>query len=140
MDNIRRSAAGYKVLADPKGNRYQFFCDVSGALICTTVPILLNTPEQELAFAWENEGRRHFNRCQKCGKWVSDVVYNVETLECVECAPWEEEPSYCPHCGEKVVENEIFCRKCKNRLRYGNENAKETSGEAKQTLVCLKKR
>ncbi len=121
MENKQNRVARYKVWHTPEGNRFRFFCDVSGALVCTTEPVMLDTPEQELQFAWENEGKRHFNMCHKCGKWVSDVAYNAETFECVECSPWEEEPSYCPHCGGRVIENETFCRKCKNRLRYGND-------------------
>ena len=113
------NTARYKIIAGTEGNRYQFFCDLSGALVCTSEPVFLDKPEQELNFAWESEGKKHFNKCQKCGRWISDTVYNVETLECVECTPWEEEPSYCPHCGEKAQIGDIFCAKCKNRLRYG---------------------
>ena len=112
--------ARYKIIAGTEGNRYQFFCDLSGALIYTSEPILLGEPEHELKFAWESEGKKHFNMCQRCRRWISDTVYNVETLECVECSPWEEEPSYCPHCGEKVQEGDTICRICKNRLKYGD--------------------
>lgn len=111
--------ARYKILKSYEGNRYQFFCEISGALVYTSGLILLNTPEQELKFAWENEGKKHFNMCQQCGRWVSDAVYNVETLECVECSPWEEEPLYCPHCGEKVQPGDFFCERCRKRLKYG---------------------
>ena len=114
-----RRTATYRKLFEPGGVRYQFFCDLSGALVCTSEPVFLDQPEQELSFAWESEGKKHFNKCQRCGRWISDTVYNVETLECVECSPWEEEPSYCPHCGERVQSGDIFCSKCKNRLRYG---------------------
>lgn len=112
--------AHFKIITGAEGNRYQFFCDISGALIYTSEPVLLDTIEQEVEFVWESDGKKHFNMCQRCGRWVSDTVYNVETLECVECSPWEEEPSYCPHCGEKVRDGAVFCVKCKNRLRYGN--------------------
>lgn len=122
------NAARYKIIAGTEGNRYQFFCELSGALVCTSEPVLLDSSEQELRFAWESEGKKQFNRCQRCGRWISDTVYNVETLECVECSPWEEEPSYCPHCGEKTQSGDVFCTKCKNRLRYGN--VMEESGDA----------
>ena len=115
--------ARYKMNVGSDGNRYQFFCDVTGALVCTCEPVLLATHEQELRFVWESEAKKHFNLCQRCGRWVSDMAYNVETLECVECSPWEEEPLYCPHCGEKVQEDEVFCTRCKNRLRYGETNS-----------------
>ena len=124
--------ARYKVIAGSDGNRYQFFCEVSGALVCTTESIILQTPEKELRFAWESEGKKNFNRCHRCGKWVSDVVYNADTLECVECSPWEEIPAYCPHCGAKTVDENTLCLQCGHRLRYGNEN---TPDETKQTMV-----
>ena len=72
--------ARYKIIAGSDGNRYQFFCEVSGALVCTTESIILQTPEKELRFAWESEGKKNLNRCHRCGKWVSDVVYNADTL------------------------------------------------------------
>ncbi|MBP3921953.1 MAG: hypothetical protein J6D27_03200 [Ruminiclostridium sp.] len=31
--------AKYKIIADSGGNRYRFFCDVSGIAVCTTKPI-----------------------------------------------------------------------------------------------------
>ena len=114
--------ARYKILAAADGNRYQFYCDVSGALVCTTEPIFLPDPEQEAQFAWESDGRKCFSLCHRCGRWVSDAVYNVDTLECVECSPWEEEPSYCPHCGTLVRGAEVFCLKCGGRLRYGGRD------------------
>lgn len=118
-------SARYKIIAGTEGNRYQFFCDLSGALIYTSEPVFLDTPEHELMFVWSSEGKKHFNLCNRCGRWVSDTVYNVETMECVACSPWEEEPAYCPHCGEKVQDGEYFCVKCKNRLKYGNLDVPE---------------
>ena len=112
--------ARYRIIAGTEGNRYQFFCDLSGALMCTSEPVLMDTPEHELMFAWNSEGKKHFNLCSRCGRWVADTVFNVETLECVECSPWEEDPAYCPHCGEKVQDGDCFCAKCKKRLKYGN--------------------
>ena len=112
--------ARYRIIAGTDGNRYQFFCDLSGALMCTSEPVLMDTPEHELMFAWNSEGKKHFNLCSRCGRWVADTVYNVETLECVECSPWEEDPAYCHHCGEKVQDGDCFCAKCKKRLKYGN--------------------
>ena len=85
--------ARFKKIATADGNRYRFYCDVSGALVYESDPILLDTPEREVLFVWESGGRKRFNRCQRCGRWVSDAVYNAENLECVECSPWEEEPS-----------------------------------------------
>ena len=57
----RRLTAHYEMIADNEGNRYQFFCDLSGALGCTTNPFRGDTPEKELLLAWEKEGRAEFN-------------------------------------------------------------------------------
>ena len=32
----KRKTAIYKIIIDAGGNRYEFYCDVSGALVCTT--------------------------------------------------------------------------------------------------------
>ena len=119
-----KKTAAYKVIADAGGNRYQFFCDLSGALLCTTTPYHAAAPEQELLLAWESEGKPKFNLCCKCGKWVSDVMFNADVHECVECAPWQEVPNYCPHCGKKLTDPEWFCPSCGTKLLYegGKEN------------------
>lgn len=114
-----QTTASYRVKADEKGNRYCFFCDLSGAALCTTEPVRADTPEEELFTAWEQEGRKHFNRCQKCGRWVSDVMFNADVLTCVDCTPWEEPPQFCWKCGEAVSPEHTFCHKCGARLQYG---------------------
>jgi len=48
-------------------------------------------------------------------------MYNADTLECVECSPWEEHPRYCPHCGSKVKSADVFCNRCGVRLMYGGD-------------------
>ena len=117
LDN--RQTATYRIVADAGGSHdYQFFCDLSGALCCTTGPVRADTAEEELALAWE-KGRHQFNRCQKCGRWVCDAMYNADVLECVDCAPWEEAPNYCVKCGAKVSPLDVYCRECGTRLRYG---------------------
>ena len=113
------ATAKYRVIADSGGSRYRFFCDVSGMALCTTKPIRGNTQEEELKTAWETEGRQHFNRCAKCGKWVSDPMYNADTLQCVDCAPWQEKPNYCSHCGIAISLSDRYCNACGTRLRYG---------------------
>lgn len=122
----KRKNASYKVVADAGGNRYRFYCDLSGALLCTTKPYHAASPEQELELAWENEGKSEFNHCKKCGKWVSDVMYNADVLECVECAPWEDPPNFCPQCGKKLSTPERYCPKCGAKLLYegGEDNDK----------------
>lgn len=113
------ATAKYRVIADSGGSRYRFFCDVSGMALCTTKPIRGNTQEEELKTAWETEGRQHFNRCGKCGKWVSDPMYNADMLRCVDCAPWQEKPNYCSHCGKPISNSARYCSACGTRLRYG---------------------
>ena len=68
------ATAKYRIIADSGGSRYRFFCDVSGMVLCTTKPVRGDTQEEELKMAWETEGKQHFNRCAKCGKWVSDPM------------------------------------------------------------------
>jgi hypothetical protein len=104
--------ARFKKIAGPDGNRYQFFCDLSGALIRTSAPVILETPEQELKFAWESDGKKYFNICQRCGKWVSDTMFNADVLECVACTPWENELNYCPQCGYKLDKPGKACPNC----------------------------
>ena len=44
-----RKTATYKTINDAGGNRYKFFCDLTGALVCTTKKTYkADTPEQEL--------------------------------------------------------------------------------------------
>ena len=114
-----RATAKYRVIADSGGSRYRFFCDVSGMALCTTDPIRGDTQEEELKTAWETEGRQHFNRCSKCGKWVSDPMYNADILQCVDCAPWQEKPNYCSHCGIAIAPSDRYCTACGAHLRYG---------------------
>lgn len=119
MYQQKNKTATYRIITDEDGRRrYRFFCDISGAVGCTTKPQGGKASEQELMSAWESEGRECFNHCHKCGKWVSDVMYNADVLECVFCAPWEDKPKYCPHCGEAVSGEENKCKRCGSHLRY----------------------
>lgn len=110
----KRGTAPYRIIADAGGNRYRFYCESSGMAVCTTAPIHSKSAgsPQELLLAWESEGRQHFNRCQKCGKWVSDVMYNVDALQCVDCSPWEDPPLYCSRCGARLSQDGGRCPKC----------------------------
>lgn len=116
------TTAPYKVIMDAGGNRYRFYCESSGMAVCTTPCVHAETPEKELLLAWENEGRRHFSCCRKCGKWVSDVMYNVETMECVDCSPWEDSPLFCAKCGVRIPSCSKFCRNCGAKLTYSGGN------------------
>lgn len=114
----KESTARYRVVADAGGNRYRFYCDVSGALACCTKPYHTAPPEQELRLAWENEGVHCFNRCSKCGKYVIDAMFNAEVLECVACAPFEGEPAFCKTCGVKIKSPCRSCPSCGSLLVY----------------------
>jgi len=119
---MNRKTANFRVLPDGDARRYQFFCALSGAHVCTTRPILSDTSEQALQIAWETEGKQYFNHCSKCGNWVIDAMYNVEVLECVDCAPYEGIPLYCKSCGAKIeTTNDNRCSKCGALLAYGGK-------------------
>ena len=77
----KQTTAAYKAVAGPDGNRYQFYCDLSGALLCTTGPYRADTAEKELLLAWEKEGKQHFHVCHNCGRYVSDAMYNAEVWD-----------------------------------------------------------
>lgn len=89
VDNGNKTAC-YKIMFDMGGNRYSFFCERSGLEVCTTQPVLAASSEKELMLAWECEGKKFFNLCPTCGRWVSDAMYNPDTLECVVCSPCEK--------------------------------------------------
>ena len=116
--SVKRKVANFRVLLDREGMRYQFFCALSGALVCTTRPFHADASEEGLMFAWETEGKKHFNHCSKCGNWVIDGMYNVDVLECVDCAPYETTPLYCKACGTKVEEKANRCSCCGAVLTY----------------------
>ena len=106
-------------ILDSGGNRYSFYCELSGALLCTTEPYREKTAERELELAWEREGKQNFNLCHKCGKWVMEALFNADALECVACAPWENTPRYCKFCGAKVNACDAVCPMCGKQLIYG---------------------
>ncbi len=110
--------AEYQVIPDGDGSRYSFFCGVTGARFCTERAYRADSPGQELLLAWENEGRGHFNLCRRCGRWVVDVAYNPEVLECVECAAFEDEARFCKTCGARVPAKARICPACGASLYY----------------------
>ena len=119
MANERHTTAAYKIISAQSGNRYSFFCDLSGMLVCTTGIYYADRPEKELSAAWEAEGKKNFNFCHMCGRWVDSIVYNPDTLTCVNCAPLEEEAKYCKHCGANANGGDIICSVCGKKLLYG---------------------
>ena len=121
--------ASYKII---NGNRYSFFCDLSGARVFLTEPIeggtpeekcqkryrvQYNPPEERLKRAWEI-AKPEISRCKKCGRFVCDAMYNADTFMCVDCSPWENPPKFCRHCGSKVSISDTFCTSCGSALRY----------------------
>lgn len=56
----KKKTAAYKIITDSGGNRYKFYCDLTGALLCTTKSYHADTPERELELAWNTEGKAHF--------------------------------------------------------------------------------
>lgn len=108
--------ADYRVSLEADGYYFRFYCAVSGALLCTVGPIRQQSQEAALKTAWDTGGRSQFNQCHRCGRWVSDVMYNADALECVECSPWRDAPNFCPNCGTKRSGAGAFCLKCGARL------------------------
>ena len=119
MTEKKNKTAKYKIIESENGISYQFFCDISGALVSETMPIKSDNPETDLLHIWETQAKQYFNFCNRCGKWISDIMYNPDVLECVACSPIEEIPDYCPKCGVHLMETTSFCNKCGARLMYG---------------------
>lgn len=120
----KKFPAEYKITKCKNGNSYEFFCELSHALVCVSPPVTAETPAMELLLAWENHGRSHFNRCRKCGRWVTGAMYNPDVLSCVRCTPLEDYPDYCPKCGAKTQNPPNFCHVCGSKLFYGGEGLK----------------
>lgn len=114
----KKTTAAYQLLPEENGNRYSFQCGVTGARFSTGQTYHADSPQQEVMLAWQAEGRAHFNQCQRCGKWVVDAAYNPLVLECVVCAPFEEEARFCRSCGARVQECMRMCPACGASLYY----------------------
>lgn len=121
MESNPLKTARFETVKKTDGNVYRFFCEASGAAVCTTLAIKAETAEEELRIAWETEGEKYLNLCHKCGRWVSNAMYNADVLDCVDCTPWEDPPQYCPNCGTRVLPYDIYCENCGIRLQYGGE-------------------
>ena len=116
-----KKTASYKIEPSAEGDIFRFYCDVTGVQVCRTKAYRAETAEEELQQAWRLEGQHHFNQCHKCRRWVIDVAYNPEVMECVLCAPFEEEPQYCKFCGARITVPARICPVCGKLLRYEGE-------------------
>lgn len=114
----KKITAAYQLLPEKNGNRYSFRCGITGARFFTTQIYREESPQQELMCAWQAEGRGHFNQCQRCGEWVVDAAYNPMVLECVLCAPFEEEVRFCKTCGARAPKCSRRCLVCGASLYY----------------------
>ena len=114
----KKRIPAYKWIEEPGGLRYKFFCEASGALVCTTGVYRGTAPEEALWQAWDLEGRAHFNSCRNCRKLVSAAMFNVDVLECVECAPFEAEARFCKSCGTQIDDPYKTCPRCGKPLMY----------------------
>ena len=123
--NKKKKIADYKIIKDEVGNRYEFYCELSHALVCVSEPVKAETFDDDLMLAWENYGRNYFNQCHKCGKWVTGAMYNPDVLSCVQCTPIEDYPEYCPECGVKTQDPSNYCHICGAKLFYGGEDENE---------------
>ena len=127
MEQAKKTAA-FRVVTDSGGSRvFRFYCDISGELCCVTKPIQADTEEAALEIAWEQEGKRQFNRCARCGRFVSSAMFNVNAECCLDCAPWEDEyPSFCHHCGARLRgAAQRCCPVCGAKLQVGGTDGRE---------------
>ena len=132
MPCAEKKTAAYRVETDSGGGRvFRFYCDISGELGCVTRPIVADSEQAALAQAWEAEGRRAFDRCPKCGRYVSSAMFNINAGQCLDCAPWEDEyPAFCHQCGVRIKDPEArFCPACGARLLVGGADGKEGTAE-----------
>lgn len=89
---------------------------------CLSVPqerIMQTISRQSFRQHGKAEGKKNFNSCHLCGRWVDSIVYNPDMLMCVNCAPLEEGAKYCKHCGAKAKNRDIICFVCGKKLLYG---------------------
>ena len=136
-----RTTAKYQVIQDAGGWRFRFYCDASGALGCATEVYRGERPEDALAagphlqilgialificlMILTNAILQTYGKEKlpiftviACGRWVITAMYNVDSLQCVDCAPWTARIAFCPACGAKTRKDDAVCSACGADLR-----------------------
>lgn len=104
-------ASHYKRTPTAQGIQYTFYCELTGLSVYTTTPITETDLQAAYLAAW-GEAKYYFNQCTKCSRWVSDLAYNIDDMQCVDCSPYQRKPKYCQQCGCPIPSGERFCRRC----------------------------
>ena len=60
LDVKKNKTASFKINKTPSGNIYEFFCDLSHAIVYSSKPIRADNPEEELMRAWGEGGKEYF--------------------------------------------------------------------------------
>ena len=140
----QKKTAAYKIITESGKKRFRFYCDLSGANACTSSPAEEDSDEKALEAAWEKEGRRQFNQCHKCGRWVIDAMFNADVLECVQCAPVMDKFrfSQLEHFGfgPNVMKSSRVCSNCGFLAKSSASFCPECGGGLPETLFDLYKR
>ncbi len=103
-----------------EGYRFTFTCERCEHSY-TTPALLAESLRQTLALA-ERDARFHFNRCQRCGRWVCDAHYNENWMMCTDCAP-----RICGQCGTALGNADQFCTVC-GASQYEKADGKDEIG------------
>ena len=78
--------APFRIRQTPTGFRITFYCNLT-TLAVHSCEFSAGSNEQESYETAAREARPYFNRCPRCGRWVSDVAYNLDETLCILCAP-----------------------------------------------------
>ena len=113
-----RKTATYKIIKKEYGNIYQFYCDISGALVKETIPYKRKEPEEELEAAkrynatielsaMHNE--QHANYIANEQNKEIDTVTPIETpIEPEAVTPVIPEPTVAPITSPTDIETNWF--------------------------------
>lgn len=87
------------------GFRFTFFCAVCGGGY--TTPLITESSTRIALRLAEQAARLHFNRCQRCFRWVCDEHFNENSMMCTNC-----DPPICQLCAASVPKGFQFCTVC----------------------------